>query len=426
VANLEHPGALDLEDAAAKTAVTLRRRATALTMLVVLPALAYYLGACLIYAGGTVAAPTILFDALRAAAPTTTAVTLYGAWLLLQAALQLMAPGRIRQGTPLADGSRLSYRLNGWFSFWATCVIVLAVVRLGWISPSIAYDQFLPLLTTANITAFALSALLYWWGTRTSERGRGGDPLDGYVMGLALNPRVAQFDLKFFCESRPGLILWVLLDASCAAKQYAMLGFMTTPMLVVCAFQFLYVADYFFHEEAVLTTWDIRHERFGWMLCWGCLVWVPFTYSIQALYLVAHTSELPPLGIAAVVALNLTGYAIFRTANLQKHRFRTDPARAVWGRAPEYVRTPTGSLLLASGWWGLARHSNYLGDWMMGLAWCLATGFEHVLPYFYIAYFTILLVHRERRDYQMCLSKYGEAWESYCRKVPWRIIPGLY
>jgi Ergosterol biosynthesis ERG4/ERG24 family len=67
-----------------------------------------------------------------------------------------------------------------------------------------------------------------------------------------------------------------------------------------------------------------------------------------------------------------------------------------------------------------------LGDWMMGLAWCLPVGFARPVPWFYIVYFSILLVHRERRDNDMCLSKYGAAWETYCRKVPWRIIPGVY
>ena len=62
----------------------------------------------------------------------------------------------------------------------------------------------------------------------------------------------------------------------------------------------------------------------------------------------------------------------------------------------------------------------------MGLAWCLPTGFAHPLPYFYFVYFVILLVHRERRDHAMCLQKYGDRWEAYCRKVPWRIVPGLY
>jgi delta14-sterol reductase/lamin-B receptor len=63
---------------------------------------------------------------------------------------------------------------------------------------------------------------------------------------------------------------------------------------------------------------------------------------------------------------------------------------------------------------------------MMGLAWCLTTGFAHALPYFYIVYFTILLVHRERRDNAACAAKYGEDWARYCARVRWRIVPGLY
>jgi protein-S-isoprenylcysteine O-methyltransferase Ste14 len=72
------------------------------------------------------------------------------------------------------------------------------------------------------------------------------------------------------------------------------------------------------------------------------------------------------------------------------------------------------------------RHPNYLGDLMMGLAWCLCTGFEHLLPYFYIIYFTILLVHREYRDARHCARKYGSDWELYTSQVRWRILPGVY
>ena len=38
----------------------------------------------------------------------------------------------------------------------------------------------------------------------------------------------------------------------------------------------------------------------------------------------------------------------------------------------------------------------------------------------------ILLVHRERRDNNTCAAKYGEDWDAYCAKVPWRILPGIY
>lgn len=49
---------------------------------------------------------------------------------------------------------------------------------------------------------------------------------------------------------------------------------------------------------------DLMHDGFGFMLAFGDLVWVPFTYSLQAHYLVGHPSPLGPPGITAIVALN--------------------------------------------------------------------------------------------------------------------------
>jgi protein-S-isoprenylcysteine O-methyltransferase Ste14 len=357
-------------------------------------------------------------------APTPRALALYGGWVALQVVLQAWAPGPVRAGVPLADGSRLAYRLNGWLSFWITLAVVLAAGAAGVVSPTAAYDEFGPLLTTVNVVAFTLAAWLYVQGRRAGSTT--GDPIRDYFMGTTLNPRLGHFDLKYFCESRPGLILWVVFNLSFAAAQYQRHGTVSTAMVLVNAFQFLYVADYFFHEEAILTTWDIKHERFGWMLVWGDLVWVPFTYTIQAYYLVDHGPTLSPAATAGIVLLNLVGYILFRASNIQKHRFRRDPATPVWGRSPEYIRTAAGSLLLTSGWWGVARHVNYLGDLLMALAWCLPTGFAHPLPYFYVIYMTLLLLHRERRDNAVCRDKYGVDWDAYCRKVPWRIVPGVY
>jgi hypothetical protein len=79
--------------------------------------------------------------------------------------------------------------------------------------------------------------------------------------------------------------------------------------------------DYYFHEEAILSTWDVKHERFGWMLCFGDLVWVPFTYSLQAQYLLSHPRDLPTWATLGIIVLNVLGYVVFRGTNLQKHRF---------------------------------------------------------------------------------------------------------
>jgi protein-S-isoprenylcysteine O-methyltransferase Ste14 len=396
-----------------------------LLMLTLLPALTYYLWICLHDFDGALAPATASLLA-RIPLPTLSAVTLYGGFLALQIALYLGLPGRDARGPALADGSRLTYRLNGAVAFAMTLAVAALAVAATPLPATIASDQFGPLLTTANIAAFLLAGALLIHGRRAPDAISSGATLRDLVAGVALNPRLGRFDLKFFCEGRPSLILWALFNLSFVAAQWERHGRLTVPMLLVVGFQLLYVADAFLHEAAMLTTWDIKRERFGWMLAWGNLVWVPFVYSLQAHYLVDHVHEIGISATIVLVSLDLVGYAIFRGANLQKHRFRENPETLVWGRRPEVLGTTPGTRLLASGWWGLARHVNYLGDLLMGLAWCLPTGFRHPLPYVYVAFLAVLLVHRERRDHAACLAKYGQDWAAYCRRVPWRIIPGIY
>lgn len=203
-------------------------------------------------------------------------------------------------------------------------------------------------------------------------------------------------------------------------------------------------------ESAILTTMDITTDGFGLMLAFGDLVWVPFIYSIQARYLSVHPIVLGPLYTVLIIAVQLLGFYIFRSSNSEKNRFRTNPDDPKVAHL-EYIQTAKGSKLLTSGWWGTARHINYLGDWLMSWSFCLPTlaagyklvpsilapgsrlvstdgmaGYAIPITYFYMLYFAVLLIHREMRDEEKCRRKYGADWEAYCEKVKWRIVPGLY
>jgi Delta14-sterol reductase len=412
---------------------------SAIPLMVLLPPLVYYMWWCMVSQGGAMAWPSAAFWR-SIPLPTARSTLIFGGWFLFQMALQAFAPGPRVEGTPLGDGRRLAYRMNGWLSWWLTWAALGLVVASGGLRGGAAgalsvattlYDELGPLITTANVFTFLFGIYLYRWGKRHPDDGSAiltGNRLYDYFMGTSLNPRNGAFDWKLFCEARPGLIGWVVVDLALAAKQYELHGRVSTPMVLVCLFQAWYVADYYFHEEAILTTWDIKHENFGWMLCWGDLVWVPFTYTLQALYLVHHPGELPVWAVVGIVTLNVVGYVIFRGTNIQKHHFRNHPDAPLrwWGGAPEFIATVRGPRLLTNGFWGIARHLNYLGDLMMGLAWSLPCGFGHLLPYFYPIYFTMLLVHRERRDHGACAKKYGRDWDAYCARVRWRILPGVY
>jgi hypothetical protein len=372
----------------------------------------------------------------------------FAAWFLLCLALHMLLPGKLVQGTVLRDGSRLTYKLNGaphpfksrppltpasgLRVLAAISLLVASATRLGLFDPLWVADNFLPLLSGGNAFAALLALHLY---ARSFAPGRllaaGGDSgrrVYDFFIGRELNPRWSlsglQVDLKEFCELTPGLIGWLLLNCCFAYAQKVEQGAVSASMALVLLFQGVYVLDALACEPAILTTMDITTDGFGYMLAFGDLVWVPFTYSLQARFLRLHPVALPAPALAAVLALQLLGYALFRGANSQKDAFRRDPK----GPAVRHLRsmaTRRGTRLLTSGYWGVARHVNYTGDWLMGLAWCLSCGASSV-PYFYAIYFGALLLHRERRDEAACREKYGEDWAAYCKLVPWRMIPGVY
>jgi protein-S-isoprenylcysteine O-methyltransferase Ste14 len=400
-----------------------------------LPMVVYYLFFCVRFNGGDLLpresinyAPFNSFcDSIM---PTWEAALIYAVWILFQGLLQAFIPGKTIEGRPVTDGSRLKYRMNGLPSFIITFIVLGIAVGSGLIKFDLIYSNFGALISVVTIFSYAFSLFLYFFGYKTGQVDRvTGNYIHDFFTGVPLNPRippVTGFDLKFFCEARPGLIGWVVINFSLMGTQYMRHGFVTLPMILVCAFHFIYIADYFWNEPAILTTTDIMHDKFGFMLVFGDLVWVPFTYVVQAMYLVEHTHSLPSWGAILIVLLNFTGYYIFRAVNLQKHRFRTDPNKPIWGKKPEYIKTRQGNLLLVSGFWGLSRHFNFLGDILMALAWCLPCLFGSIVPYFYVIYFAILLIHRERRDNKRCAIKYGKDWDRYVERVRWKIIPRLY
>uniref|UniRef100_A0A8C6QIM5 Delta(14)-sterol reductase LBR n=1 Tax=Nannospalax galili TaxID=1026970 RepID=A0A8C6QIM5_NANGA len=354
----------------------------------------------------------------------------YLLWFFVQALFYLLPVGKVVEGTPLVSGRRLKYRLNGFYAFILTCAVV-GTSLFGGVELHYVYTHFLPLALAATVFSVILSVYLYVHSLKAPRDelspASSGNAVYDFFIGRELNPRIGTFDLKYFCELRPGLIGWVIINLVMllAEMKVQKRAAPSLAMILVNSFQLLYVVDALWNEEALLTTMDIIHDGFGFMLAFGDLVWVPFTYSLQAFYLVNHPHDLSWPLASVIVALKLCGYVIFRCSNSQKNAFRKNPTDPKLAHL-KTIHTSTGKNLLVSGWWGFVRHPNYLGDLIMALAWSLPCGFDHLLPYFYVIYFTVLLIHREARDEHQCRRKYGLAWEKYCQRVPYRMFPYIY
>ena len=440
--------------------------------------------------------------------------------------LYAILPATIAEGTELRSGGRLQYRMNAFNTAIFTLSIFLAGTVVqgasfpGW---TLITSNYVPLLTSNVIISYLLATFVYIRSfsftdplsaskntpgkspskksnasnvtilslgpgphRELAEGGISGNMLYDWFIGRELNPPVrlpfiGHVDLKSFMELRPGMLGWVLLNLAFAAHQYRRYSYLTDSMVLTLFSQAIYVFDAMWNEPAILTTIDLTTDGFGFMLAFGDLVWLPFTYSLQARYLAVHPVHLGWIGCAAIFAVQGLGYWMFRAANSEKNAFRTskNPDKDPAVKHLDYIQTHRGSKLLTSGWWGSARHINYLADWIMSWSYVLPTGiagyvirpFNPVNPlrdqstesngaviqgggvglrggvfgasdlevvpgeakgwgmlvtYFFMLYFAVLLIHRERRDHEKCKKKYGSDWDEYCRRVPSRVIPGLY
>jgi len=376
---------------------------------------------------------------------------IYYMWILFQVVLNMLPDicgyvipgyvGGIREGAVTPAGRAPKYNVNGlqaWLithGLWAANIFYFKLFR-----PAELFERLGSLSVICNISGYLLATFAYLkaytFPTNARENKSSGSFVYDYMMGVEFHPRIGSwFDFKLFFNGRPGIVAWTLINLSAMSYQLEQYGKITDSMILINVLHAIYVVDYFWNEAWYLKTIDICHDHFGWYLAWGDLAWLPFTYTLQGIYLAYHPVDLGEVKTYSILVLGLVGYYIFRSANAQKDQFRKSPdTYKIAGMPAKYIKcsyfSSDGkkfqSTLLISGWWGIGRHMNYTGDLMGCLAYSLCCGTEHLLPYFYFIYMIILLVHRIYRDEHRLKAKYGDDWAKYTAHVPYRLLPGIY
>ncbi|KAL8043638.1 hypothetical protein ABFX02_09G128037 [Erythranthe guttata] len=371
--------------------------------------------------------------------PTATAWKIIACYGAFEAALQLLLPGKRVEGPISPTGNRPVYKANGVLAYAVTLITYLGLWWFGIFNPTIVYDHLGEIFSALIFGSLVFCVFLYIKGLvapSSTDSGSSGNIIIDFYWGMELYPRIGKnFDIKVFTNCRFGMMSWAVLAVTYCIKQYETYGTVSDSMLVNTILMLVYVTKFFWWEAGYWSTMDIAHDRAGFYICWGCLVWVPSVYTSPGMYLVNHPVTLGvQLALYILVAGVLCIYINYDCDRQRQEFRRTNGKGLVWGKAPSKIvasyTTTTGetksSILLTSGWWGLARHFHYVPEILAAFFWTLPALFNHFLPYFYVVFLTILLLDRAKRDDDRCKSKYGKYWKLYCDKVPCRVVPGIY
>ena len=171
-------------------------------------------------------------------------------------------------------------------------------------------------------------------------------------MGTELNPRSFgdTLDWKMFAELRVSWVTLFLLTASAAAKQArarrdaafflsrklgddflsaavarAVIGkasYVSSASLLILAAHWLYANACQKGEACVPYTWDVFHEKFGWMLLWWNVAGVPFVYSATSFVVAETDPRLSSSTTALLWVTLLSAYYVWDVAQAQRVTFR--------------------------------------------------------------------------------------------------------
>jgi len=345
---------------------------------------------------------------------------------LLIFALNAILPGRWVTGyvTRKNSDAKIKYHLNGIYVF---LVIVIIWFLLGFFE-IIPFDYLYIYRWYGLAGAFTLGVLL------------------SLAVVLPYSPVRKSFLADLFtgrkenlqlCRGRVDMKMWLyLLGAtmlelnvlSYSAHHWMTFGDQSSAGIFLSAALITYfIIDYLIFEEVHLYTYDLFAERVGFKLVWGCIVFYSYFYSIFLWSTVDLPDPKTPAWLLAIYALIFfTGWLLARGANMQKYFFKRNPQKPFLWFKPETI-TDGSNVLLVNGFWGASRHINYLGEIFMATGIILCTGYPALIwPWLYPLYYILLLFSRQWDDDKRCALKYGELWETYRKKVPWRIIPYIY
>ncbi|XP_047470929.1 7-dehydrocholesterol reductase-like [Penaeus chinensis] len=356
--------------------------------------------------------------------------------LLVWALFSLWIPGKEFLGPTTQLGYTPRYKANGFQFFLLSLTVFLALLFYRPVTAVELAENMPQILASCNILAMLLCVYLLVMGKvspQTNEFLESRPILYEFYRGMEVHPRLLGVDVKQLTNCRFGLLAWELLVVAFFVAGWIKHGF-SLAHLSCATLQTIYLGKFYWWETGYFDTLDITLDRAGYYICWGCLVFVPAFYTYSSYYLVAHPPLVSNSAGILILLLGIVFIALNYRVDWEKEYFRAHKGKCyIWGYQATFINatyeSSSGirqSKLLTSGFWGIARHLNYVFEILAAFSWSLP-GFGYgIWPFLYCLFLTVLLVHRVFRDEEKCRVKYGAAWVKYSKVVPYRMIPGVF
>lgn len=392
-------------------------------------------------------------------------ILVFGIYLLCFI-LHIVIPEKYTPGYVYSSETKepLQYRNNAFKVLIAMVLLSLYVVDKDYVDGDVLYNTYWECVKYAAIYGTVLSTILFIQGRQKLNNNeinenaftltvtkktygakedhtefKSRSMLEHFYCGYEFNPKFLAVDLKMYLYLI-GAVMLELILMSIVFKHTQNTSDGNATRAMRCYFFCIswFVFEYMYFEEVHTYTYDLFRERVGYKLIWGCFCFYPFFYQVGAWCMVAENNSKKDVSLSMAFLctfLFFCGWTLTRGANLQKHQYRKDPNNKWFKFLFFNVKQETlGSeglrkRILVSGWWGLSRHINYLGEitqaFALALPGYLTTG--SYIPFVYPIYYILLFVPRQIDDDKICEEKYGkDVWDEYISKVKYRIFPGIW
>lgn len=378
--------------------------------------------------------------------PTREAYALWMGWIGLNLVLWYVVPGQYCEGDPTPSGHKTLFKCGALNSWFVMVFLWSLATYLGWLPLSFITERYADLNAAGVVVGIGFAILFlikgYFFPTVAADSTKHSNFIQDWYLGLEIQPKLFGCNLKLFWIGRVGMLLWTVLGLSHAAYQYEQKGKVSYSMICTNFYSIVYTVDWAWKEEWYLRTIDMHHDRIGWMLAGGVIVAFPNIYACYLYYLAKVEVDISLARAIGATIFYCTWYCLFRLCNDEKDYVRNQwkqkvpdkDLKSILGRPvkiiPASYSTADGkkhkTILLSGGFWGVTRHFNYTCDLCMTFCYGLVCGFSHIYPHIYMFHMLHLLTTRIERDHRKCALKYGKFWETYEKRVPYKLLPGVY